>query len=108
PSTSLVTATGNATNTRGAGRPAAAAAAPIVGAMWSRTVAVPVIHVIVPSATVPASFSIADPSAATSTGGAAAPFTPTGWKALHVTRSPANDTVSPRSKGISADRYSFM
>ena len=43
---SPVTATGNATTTRGAGRPAAAAASRILGTMCSRSVRGPVTHVI--------------------------------------------------------------
>ena len=50
PSGSSVTQTGRRHTTRGAGRPALAAASVITGTMWSRTVAGPVIHSTVPSA----------------------------------------------------------
>ena len=58
---------------RGAGRFAAAAALVIVGTVSSPSVTAPVIHVSVPSASVPASSSILGPSAATSTGHGVAP-----------------------------------
>ena len=53
---------------RGSGRPAALAASRMVGAMWLSIVLGPVIHVTVPSASSPVSFSMVGPSAATSTG----------------------------------------
>ena len=80
----------------------------MVGAMWSPMVAVPVIQVMVPSATVPASLSMAAPRAATRTGGAVTPWMSRGEKALVVMRSPALLTVSPRRSGMSESRYSFM
>jgi hypothetical protein len=80
----------------------------MVGAMWFPIVAVPVIQVMVPSATVPASFSMVVPSAATSTGGGLAPGMAMGAKAFVVTRSPTFDTVSPCKSGISDARYSRM
>ena len=98
---------GRLTTTRGAGRPAASAAAVMAGAMCPAIVPVPVIQVMVPSATVPASFSMVAPSAATRTGGGA-PGTSIGENALVVTRSPALRTVSPRRSGMSDARYSFM
>ena len=61
--------TGSATPTRGAGRPAASAAAVMVGTTCEPTVAVPVIQVTVPEAVVPAISSIFGPRAATRTGG---------------------------------------
>ena len=70
PSTSAVTETGSDTATRGAGRPASSAAARMVGTMCPSMVEVPVIQVMVPSATRPASFSMVLPSAATRVGGA--------------------------------------
>ena len=71
---SLVGIVGDADRERGehfaapAARPSSAAAV-IVGTVCDASVAGPVIHVTVPSATVPASSSIFGPSAATSTGG---------------------------------------
>ena len=107
-SMSLVTVTGRATPTRGSGRPAASAAARMVGTMCSAMVPVPVIQVTVPSATVPASLSMTVPRAATRTGGAVAPGTPRGRGVLVDTRSPVLLTVSPRRRGMSEARYSFM
>jgi hypothetical protein len=80
----------------------------MVGAMWESMVRVPVIQVTVPSATVPASFSMALPKAATRTGGALTPGTSSGANALVETRSPVTLTVSPLSRGINAARYSLM
>ena len=74
---SLVTQTGRMHTTRGLGRPAACAAAVMVGTMCSRTVAGPVIHSTVPSASSPASRSMAGPSAASSSGTGLGP----GWSA---------------------------
>ena len=68
PSGSPVTHTGSRHTTRGAGRPASAAAAVIAGTMWLSIVAGPVIHNTVPSASRPASRSIRGASAASSTG----------------------------------------
>ena len=107
-STSLVTLMGSDTTTRGAGRPAASAAAVMAGAMWPSMVAVPVIQVTVPSATRPANLSMVSPSAATSTGGASTPEMSSGANALVVRRSPSTRTVSPCSSGIREARYSFM
>ena len=76
--------------------------------MWLPMVAVPVIQVTVPSATVPARLSMTVPSAATRTGGAVAPGTSSGKGVVVVTRSPVLLTVSPRKRGISEARYSFM
>jgi hypothetical protein len=80
----------------------------MVGAMCEARVWVPVIQVTVPSATRPAKFSMAVPSAASSTGGASTSGTLMAWKALTVIRSPLTLTVSPRSSGISPAKYSFM
>ena len=76
--------------------------------MWPPMVAVPVIQVMVPSARRPASLSMVSPKAATSTGGASTLAMSSGAKALVVTRSPSQRTVSPRSRGISDVRYSRM
>jgi hypothetical protein len=103
-----VTATGSDTTILGAGRPAASAAATIVGAVWFLMVPVPVIQVMVPSATVPASFNMAGPKAATSTGGAETPGTSIGAKAFVLTRSPLLLTVSLRKSGMRDARYSFI
>ena len=65
---SLVTQMGRMHTTRGLGRPAASAAAVMVGTMCERTVAGPVIHSTVPSAYSAASRSIRGPSAASSSG----------------------------------------
>ena len=75
-SASSVTQIGSAANTSGAGRPAASAAAVIVGTVCDASVAGPVIHVTVPSATRPASCSIFGPSAAINTGGGGTSVTP--------------------------------
>ena len=75
--------------------------------MWSPMVAVPVIQVMVPSATRPASLSMVSARAATRTGGASTLAMSSGAKALVVTRSPSQRTVSPRSSGISDVRYSL-
>ena len=107
-STSAVTATGRDTTTRGSGRPAAAAARRIPGEMCDPTVPVPVIQVMVPSATVPASSSMAGPSAATRTGGAVVPRMSSGANAFVVTRSPVLLGASPRSSGMREARYSRM
>ena len=80
----------------------------MVGAMWRPMVPVPVIQVMVPSATVPASLSIVGPRAATRTGGGSTSRISIGVKALVVTRSPALLTASPCSSGTSEARYSFM
>ena len=69
---------------------------------------VPVIQVTVPSATVPASFSMAVAKRRHQDGRALTSGTSSGAKALVVTRSPVTLTVSPCSRGISAARYSFM
>ena len=106
--TSLVTQTGRATPTRGSGLPAAWAAARMVGTMWFSMVPVPVIQVTVPSATVPANFSMRVPRAATRTGGAVAPGTPRGRGVVVVTRSPTLLTASPWRSGMSEARYSSM
>src|SRR5437660_7024886 len=74
-STSPVTQTGRPAITRGAGRPASAAALVIDGTMWLDSVDGPVIHVSVPPATEPASCSMRGASAAISTGGALVPGT---------------------------------
>ncbi len=92
--------------TLGAGLPAEAAAAVIVGAMWSRTVAGPVIHKIVPYVCSPASFSICGPSAATSTGtGASRGVDRPMWARID---SPSTLTGVPSSRGMSTERYSRM
>ncbi len=70
-----VSTIGMPATTRGAGRPAAAAARCSVGTMCCASVRGPVIQVMVPSASSPAIPSITGPSAATSTGMAAAPGT---------------------------------
>ena len=64
---SLVTQIGSELAICGAARPAAAAAALMMGTVCDASVAGPVIQVTVPSVTVPASLSICSPSAATST-----------------------------------------
>src|SRR5687768_9140231 len=88
PSASLVTHTGRLTATRGAGRPASSAALLIDGTMCDSTVAGPVIQVVVPSASEPASFSIVGARAATSTGGAGA-FTSSGAIVAALSVSPS-------------------
>ena len=60
--------------TLGAGRPAASAAALIVGTMWSASVFGPVHQVRVPSASSPVALSICGPSAATTMPNGGAPF----------------------------------
>ena len=92
--------------TRGAGRPAASAAAVILGTTWDSTVSRPVIHNTVPSATDPASSSIRGARAASRTG----VYTSRGVEivARAVTVSPSNDTRPSRSSGSSAPRYSRM
>ena len=81
---SLVTHTGRAAITRGAGRPAASAAALIVGIVWSASVLGPVHHVSVPSASSAATFSICGPSAATTMPNGAAPLTVTAPIELYI------------------------
>ena len=99
-----MTHTGSAHTTRGAGRPAAAAAAVIVGAMWVPMVAGPVIQVAVPSAMRPVTLSIWVPSAATSTGtGGASGMS---RASLAVSVSPSKSTASPRTRGRRMERYS--
>ena len=68
-----VTHTGRAAITRGLGRPAASAAAVIVGIVWPASVAGPVHHVSVPSASSAAALSICGPRAATTIGNGVAP-----------------------------------
>ena len=70
-----MTHTGRAAITRGAGRPAASAAALIVGTVCSASVAGPVHHVSVPSASSAVTFSICGPRAATTIGNGAVPGT---------------------------------
>ncbi len=101
-----MTHTGNPAPTIGAGRPAAAAAARIVGITCCASVAGPVIHVAVPSARPPASSSIFGPSAASTTRTGAAPRTSRPMRA--VTVSPVNATFPSRTSGSSASRYSRM
>ena len=66
-----VTQIGSPAMTRGAGRPASAAAAVIWGTTWRSSVLGPVIHVTVPSESVPARRSIFGPRAATTRPGGA-------------------------------------
>ncbi len=102
-STSSVTQIGKPAAISGAGRPASAAASLIVGTVSDANVEAPVIHVIVPPHTAPASRNICGPSAASNTGGSGASMV-TCPRA--VTVSVAMFTASPRTSGISAARYS--
>jgi hypothetical protein len=74
--------------------------------MWLATVSGPVIHRMVPSATVPARWSMRGASAASSTG------TGCSLGALSVTSaftvSPVNDAWPVRRSGSSTSRYSRM
>src|SRR3954447_23870969 len=109
PSGSLVMQTGSPTTTRGAGRPAFSAAPPMVGTMWSATVAGPVIQVIVPSARVPAIFNISGARAAISTGQDSAPGTVIGPNEVSADIvSPLNCTLPPLTAGPRIERYSRM
>ncbi len=67
----------------------------------------PVIHVIVPSASRPVTFSICVPSAATRIGGGPYGFSSVS-EPLVENDSPRNDTGSHRSNGRRIDRYSRM
>ena len=78
----------------------------IVGTMWSSSVFGPVIHVIVPSASRPASASIFGASAATRIGHGVAPGTAS-WAFTRYS-SPAWLTLPVRMSGPSTARYSFM
>ena len=89
---------------RGAGRPASAAAARIVGATCSRTVRGPTQASDVPSASRPVTRSACGPSAATSTGGGLSGFLNS--SARHDSVSPAKSTLPSWSSGIRIDRYS--
>src|SRR6476469_5207194 len=71
-STSSVTQIGKPATISGAGRPASSAASLIVGTVSDASVEAPVIQVIVPPHTAPASRNICGPSAASSTGGSGA------------------------------------
>src|ERR1700736_2190919 len=92
---SSVTQTGRATTIRGAGRPAADAAAVIVGTMYELNVLAATIQVMVPSASSPVSFNIWGASAATRTGHGCAPATLRGAIVRAVTVAPSNRTCSP-------------
>ena len=92
--------------TRGVSRPALSAAALIDGITWLSSVAGPVHHVRVPSATAPASSSIRGASAASTTGIGDEPGTVTWPRAVSVW--PSTEIASPRIRGMSALRYSRM
>src|SRR2546421_3884133 len=106
-SASVVTEPGSPTATRGAARPASSAALVMVGTMCDAMVCGPVIQVTVPSASWPASLSMVGPRAATRTGGAST-LTSNGAIVVALMVSPLYEIDSPRSSGISADRYSRM
>ncbi len=99
-------AIGSETITRGAGRFAFAAASRSRGTVCSRIVRGPVIHVIVPSATVPQSASIRGASAAIRIGHGEAP----GTASSAVTRysAPAWLARPVRMSGARTARYSRM
>ncbi len=78
----------------------------MAGTVSEPSVSAPVIHVIVPSASVPATSSIFGPSAATSTGHGEDPGTVMLAFALSV--SPVKLTVPVRINGTRIDRYSRM
>ena len=78
----------------------------MVGTVCSASVAGPVIHVTVPSATVPASSSIFGPSAATSTGTGGSSGTSSA--ACVVMVSPSASALPSRNSGMSTERYSRM
>ena len=102
PGTSEVTPTGSEAITRGAGRPAASAAAVIVGMVWSASVFGPTHHVYVPSASSAVAFSICGPSAATTIGNGDESLTATdAWTGTPHRRT---DTGSPRVSGTSTLR----
>ena len=104
PSGSFVSAIGSAAITRGSDRPASLAAAAMVGTVWEASVLRPVIQVAVPSASVPATFSMRGPSAATTTGTCAAPAT---WSPAFTRKSsPWKETGRPWTRGIRTSRYS--
>src|SRR5438445_207764 len=104
--TSFVTATGRPTTTRGAGRPAWAAASRMRGTVCSRIVLGPVIQVIVPSASRPVSASILGARAATRI----AHGFPPGTASCAFTRYslPQWLTLPLRMSGPRTARYSFM
>src|SRR5437867_6563839 len=106
PATSFVTATGRPTTTRGAGRPAWAAASRMRGTVCSRIVFGPVIQVIVPSASRPVSASILGARAATRI----AHGFPPGTASCAFTRYslPQWLTLPLRMSGPRTARYSFM
>ena len=101
---SLVTQMGRMHTTRGLGRPRACAAAVMVGTMCPRTVAGPVIHSTVPSASSAASRSILGPSAASSNGTGVGPGVVSPTSAL--TCSPRSLAGCPCSSGRRIERYS--
>ena len=91
---------------RGAGRPAASAAARRRGATWDSMARALAIHVIVPAARSPATRRRRGPSAATSTG--ISPCGSAGGWAFTRKSSPWNDTCSPRSRSATTWTYSSV